>query len=332
MRILVTGGAGYIGSHTARALLEKGHKVWVLDNLSRGHKEAVQRTVGLDQLTIASLHDTDRLVQILTLQEIELVIHLAAFSLVGESQKQPEMYFRNNVGGSQSLISAMHQANVKKLIVSSTTAVYGTPSQMPITESFERVPVNQYGQTKLEMELSLEHAANQNDLAVVALRYFNAAGAHPNGDLGEDHDPETHLIPITLQVALGQREHLTIFGNDYATPDGTCVRDYVHVCDLAAAHICAIDVLRNGTVQYFNIGTGAGTSVSEVLDACRKVSGHPIPSVAGIRRSGDPDILYADNSKAVSELKWSPKYTSIEQIVETAWRWHSDSPNGYRSG
>tara|TARA_B100000530_G_scaffold239962_1_gene156389 strand:+ start:180 stop:1178 length:999 start_codon:yes stop_codon:yes gene_type:complete len=332
MNILITGGAGYIGSHTARALLEQGHKVCVFDNLSRGHKEAVQRTVGLEQLTIASLHDTDRLTQVLLSEGIELVIHLAAFALVGESQTRPEMYFRNNVLGSQSLLSAMNQANVHKLIVSSTTAVYGTPRQMPITESFERAPVNQYGRTKLEMELSLEHAVSQSDLAVVALRYFNAAGAHPNGDLGEDHHPETHLIPITLQVALGQREQLEIFGDDYATPDGTCVRDYVHVCDLASAHICAMDVLSSGKVQYFNIGTGAGTSVSEVLDACRKVSGHSIPSVAGIRRSGDPDILYADNSKAVSELKWSPKYTSIEQIVETAWKWHSESPSGYRSG
>lgn len=331
MNILITGGAGYIGSHTARALLEAGHKVWVLDNLSRGHKEAVQRTVGLDQLTIASLHDTDRLIQIMTSESIELVIHLAAFALVGESQTRPEMYFRNNVLGSQSLLSAMNQADVKKLIVSSTTAVYGTPKQMPITESFERAPVNQYGRTKLEMELSLEHAVSQSDLAVVALRYFNAAGAHPDGDLGEDHDPESHLIPITLQVALGQRDHLEIFGNDYATPDGTCVRDYVHVCDLASAHACAIDVLSSGTIEYFNIGTGAGTSVSEVLDACRRISGKPIPAVTGVRRSGDPDVLYADNSKALSELNWKPQFTSIDQIVETAWNWHSQSPDGYRS-
>lgn len=331
MNILITGGAGYIGSHTARALLEAGHKVWVLDNLSRGHKEAVQRTVGLDQLTIASLHDTDRLIQIMTSESIELVIHLAAFALVGESQTRPEMYFRNNVLGSQSLLSAMNQADVKKLIVSSTTAVYGTPKQMPITESFERAPVNQYGRTKLEMELSLEHAVSQSDLAVVALRYFNAAGAHPDGDLGEDHDPESHLIPITLQVALGQRDHLEIFGNDYATPDGTCVRDYVHVCDLASAHACAIDVLSSGTIEYFNIGTGAGTSVSEVLDACRRISGKPIPAVTGARRSGDPDVLYADNSKALSELNWKPQFTSIDQIVETAWNWHSQSPDGYRS-
>jgi UDP-glucose 4-epimerase len=325
MRILVTGGAGYIGSHAARVLDRAGHDVWVYDNLSRGHRAAALP----GRLIEGELADQARLTQVLREQQIEAVMHFAAFALVGESVADPAMYYRNNVLGSLSLFEAMRAAGVRRIVFSSTTATYGAPRRLPIREDELQLPINPYGFTKLAIERALADYAVAYGFGYAALRYFNAAGASPDGDLGEDHDPETHLIPIVLEVALGQREKITIFGEDYPTPDGTCIRDYVHVDDLADAHVRALERVQPGEGLCLNLGTGRGHSVREVIEACRRVTGHPIPEAAGPRRPGDPPELVADASLAGEVLGWQPRYTELAEIVATAWHWHSGHPNGY---
>lgn len=324
MRILVTGGAGYVGSHAVRLLVRSGHDVWIYDNLSRGHRQAAQAP-----LIEGELHDRSKLTDVLREHRIEAVMHFAAFALVGESVAQPALYYENNVVAALSLLEAMRAAGVARFIFSSTTATYGEPEKMPISEDFPQQPINPYGFTKLVIERALDDYARAYNWRFAALRYFNAAGANPEGDIGEDHDPESHLIPIVLQVALGQRDAITIFGDDYPTPDGTCIRDYIHVDDLASAHLKALDKLTPGSGLKLNLGTGRGYSVREVIDACRRVTGHPIPETIGPRRPGDPPELVADSRRAQQTLEWQPKYTDIESIVATAWRWHQAHPRGY---
>jgi len=326
MIILVTGGAGYVGSHASRMLAAAGHEVWVYDNLSLGHREAVAE----GWLIEGDLHDGELIEQVLGEKSIDAVMHFAALTQVGESVSDPASYYNNNVLGAFSLLEAMRRAGVKRFIFSSTTATYGEPETIPITEKEPQQPINPYGFTKLVIEKVLADYASAYGLAYAALRYFNAAGAHPDGDLGEDHDPETHLIPIVLQVALGQRDQITIFGSDYSTPDGTCVRDYVHVDDLAQAHLAALDRLQEGEGLRLNLGTGRGNSVREIVEASRRVTGCEIPVVEGERRPGDPPILVADASLARQVLDWEPRYTDIEQIIQTAWNWHRSHPHGYQ--
>jgi UDP-glucose 4-epimerase len=327
VNILVTGGAGYVGSHAARLLVCAGHDVWAYDNLTRGNRAAAPK----GRLIVGELADRVLLEKALKEHKIEAVMHFAALAYVGESVTEPGKYYTNNVGGSLSLLEAMRAAGVKKIVFSSTTATYGAPERIPITEDEPQKPINPYGQSKLMVERVLDDYAAAYGFAFAALRYFNASGASPEGDLGEDHDPETHLIPLVLQVALGQRDKITIFGDDYPTPDGTCIRDYVHVDDLGTAHLLALEHLRlgEGSPLRLNLGTGRGYSVKEVVEACRRTTGHKIPSVIGPRRPGDPPELVADASRARQVLGWQPKYADLESIVETAWRWHSTHPKGY---
>lgn len=325
MNILVTGGAGYVGSHAARLLDMAGHQIWIYDNLCAGHRSAAPA----ERLIVGDLADRSRLAAALKEHSIEAVMHFAAFALVGESVADPAKYYENNVIGTWSLLEAMRAAGVGKIVFSSTTATYGAPEKTPISEDEPQRPINPYGFTKLAVERMLDDYAHAYGLAYAALRYFNAAGASPHGDLGEDHTPETHLIPIVLQVALGQREKITIFGDDYPTPDGTCIRDYVHVDDLGAAHVQALERLMPGTGLRLNLGTGQGHSVREVVEACRRVTGRPIPVEIGPRRAGDPPELVADARRARAELDWHPKYAEIDAIVSTAWRWHSTHPRGF---
>jgi UDP-glucose-4-epimerase GalE len=327
VNILVTGGAGYIGSHAVRLLAREGHDVWVYDNLSLGHAAAVPA----GSLVVGELSDRKRLAQTLEQRRIEAVMHFAAFAAVGESVTDPAKYYQNNVVGSLALLEAMRSAGVTRIVFSSTTATYGEPERIPISEDEPQRPINPYGFGKLVIERTLDDYAAAYGFGFAALRYFNAAGASADGDLGEDHAPETHLVPLVLQVALGQREKITIFGDDYPTPDGTCVRDYVHVDDLAAAHVEAISRVLPGTGLYLNLGTGRGQSVRQVIDACRRITGHAIACVIGPRRSGDPPVLVADARRARDVLDWRPRYTDLEAIVETAWRWHSTHPRGYAS-
>jgi UDP-glucose-4-epimerase GalE len=326
MNILVTGGAGYIGSHAARFLMHSGHEVWVVDNLVTGHAPAAPS----GRLIRAEIQDEPAIVEVLRKHRIEAVMHFAAFSQVGESVADPAKYYQNNVVGTFTLLAAMKAAGVSRIVFSSTAATYGNPQRLPITESEPQVPINPYGFTKLVIEQSLRDHAKAYGWGYAALRYFNAAGANSDGALGEDHDPETHLIPLVLQVALGQRQAITMFGNDYETPDGSCVRDYIHVEDLVSAHWSALERLEPGKGIEMNLGTGRGYSVREVIEACRKVTRHPIPVTVGPRRAGDPAVLVADSSFAQRELDWRPRFTSIEKIVETAWNWHQKNPRGYR--
>ncbi|HWA98824.1 MAG TPA: UDP-glucose 4-epimerase GalE [Pirellulales bacterium] len=326
MNILVTGGAGYIGSHAVRLLGRAGHKVWAYDNLVYGHRGAVPK----GQLVEGQLSDRSRLLAVMREQRIDAVMHFAAYAQVGESVADPAKYYLNNIGESVSLLEAMRAADVKKIVFSSTTATYGVPKKIPITEDEPQLPVNPYGFTKRVVEQALADYAHAYGFAYAALRYFNASGASADGDIGEDHTPETHLIPLVLQVALGQREKITIFGDDYPTPDGTCVRDYVHVDDLGSAHLLALERLEPGNGLCLNLGTGSGNSVREVIDACRKITGHEIPTVVGPRRPGDPPELVADASRARQQLQWTPRYMKIEEIIETAWRWHRSHPHGYK--
>ena len=325
MNILVTGGAGYVGSHAVRRLQKSGHEIWVYDNLSRGHRAAAPQ----GRLIEGNLCDREKLVGALRTHKIEAVMHFAAFALVGESVTDPALYYENNVVAALSLLEAMRSAGVSKFIFSSTTATYGEPEKMPIDETAPQLPINPYGFTKLVIEHALEDYAQAYGWGYAALRYFNASGASPDGDIGEDHTPESHLIPIVLQVALGQREAITIFGNDYPTPDGTCIRDYIHVDDLASAHLRALDRLQPGKGLKLNLGTGRGYSVREVIEACRRVTGHRIPEKMGARRPGDPPELVADSRLAQRTLDWQPQYTDIEAIVATAWHWHQSHPRGY---
>ncbi|WP_174820190.1 UDP-glucose 4-epimerase GalE [Crateriforma conspicua] len=325
MNVLVVGGAGYIGSHAVRLLLDAGHQVVVYDNLSRGHSEAVPAGM----LVEGDVADRAKLVQVLKDKHIDAVMHFAAFALVNESVNDPALYYRNNVIAALELLEAMREADVKKIVFSSTTATYGEPDTIPIPETTPQNPINPYGFTKLVIEKALADYAAAYGFAYAALRYFNAAGARPDGTIGEDHDPESHIIPIVLQVALGQREFITIFGDDYPTPDGTCIRDYIHVNDLGDAHLKALEKLEPGKGICVNLGTGKGTSVREIVEACREVTGHPIPEKMGERRAGDPPELVADASMARQVLGWEPKYNDAKSIVETAWAWHRDHPRGY---
>ena len=327
MNVLVVGGAGYIGSHAVARLIAAGHKVVVLDNLSRGHAAAVPDGA----LIRGDLNETDFVENTLRDNSIDVVMHFAAFAEVGESVKDPAAYYQNNVVAALSLLEAMRRADVKKIVFSSTTATYGQPDTVPIAESTPQNPINPYGFTKLVIERALADYAHAYGFAYAALRYFNAAGAHPDGHIGEHHDPESHLIPIVLQVALGQRESITIFGDDYPTPDGTCIRDYIHVEDLADAHLRAMDRLEPGQGICVNLGTGKGISVREIIEACREVTGHEIPVVMGDRRPGDPAELVADARLAEELLDWNAKYTDVKEVVDTAWRWHQSHPRGYDS-
>ncbi|MCA9156217.1 MAG: UDP-glucose 4-epimerase GalE, partial [Planctomycetales bacterium] len=300
MKILVTGGAGYIGSHAVRLLQRAGHEVWVYDNLHYGHREAVPT----DRLVVGDLTDRRLLEATLRDRSIEAVMHFAAFAMVGESVVNPAIYYQNNVVATLSLLEAMRTVGVTRIVFSSTTATFGTPATMPIHEDLPQVPINPYGFTKLVIERALDDYAAAYGFAFAALRYFNAAGASPDGDIGEDHTPESHLIPIILQVALGQRAAISIFGDDYPTPDGTCIRDYVHVDDLGDAHVRALSKLQPGSGLKLNLGTGRGHSVLEVLDACRTVTGHKVPSQVAERRPGDPPELVADSRRAQEMLGW----------------------------
>ncbi|MGE0755758.1 MAG: UDP-glucose 4-epimerase GalE [Pirellulaceae bacterium] len=325
MNILVVGGAGYIGSHTARLLQREGHDVWIYDNLTTGHRQAALP----GRLIEGDLLDRTRLVEVLTGRRIEGVLHFAASALVGESVTNPGKYYQNNVVGTCTLLEAMRQAGVSRIVFSSTCATYGTPQQVPITEREPQRPINPYGFTKLVIEQALRDYAAAYGWGYAALRYFNAAGAAADGQIGEDHDPESHLIPVVLQVALGQRPSVTIFGEDYPTVDGTCLRDYIHVEDLAAAHLAALERLPAGSGLELNLGTGRGHTVRQVIDACRRVTGHSIPIVAGPRRAGDPAELVADASLAEKVLDWRPRFLDIEPIVASAWQWHRAHPRGY---
>jgi UDP-glucose 4-epimerase len=325
MNVLVVGGAGYIGSHAVKYLSDAGHSVWVYDNLSRGHRASVPA----DRLVVGEVADRAKLVATMKDKKIDAVMHFAAFALVNESVNDPSLYYRNNVIAALELLDAMREANVMRIVFSSTTATYGEPEIVPIPETTPQAPINPYGFTKLVIEKALADYAAAYGLAYAALRYFNAAGADPSGEIGEDHTPESHIIPLVLQVALGQRDKITIYGDDYPTPDGTCVRDYVHVCDLADAHLRALERLEPGKGICLNLGTGRGTSVREIVEACREVTGHPIPEVMGTRRAGDPPELVADARRAQAELGWTPQYQDVRSIVKTAWNWHQKHPHGY---
>ena len=328
MAILVSGGAGYIGSHTTAQLLERGEDVVVVDNLQKGHVGAV---LG-GKLLIGDLRDSDFMDRVFTDNDIEAVIQFAADSLVGESVADPLKYYRNNVVSTLCLLEKMEKYGVNKIVFSSTAATYGEPQNIPILETDPTVPANPYGETKLAVEKALRWMAEAYGIQYTALRYFNAAGAHPDGKIGEDHFPESHLIPIILQVALGQREHIGIFGSDYPTEDGTCIRDYIHVTDLADAHILALDKMRReNSSGVYNLGNGKGFSVKEVVETARKVTGHPIPEKAEPRRAGDPAVLIASSEKAQRELGWKPRYNDLETIISTAWVWHRSHPNGFNS-
>lgn len=325
MNVLVVGGAGYIGSHMVKYLSSAGHHPIVLDNLCDGHRDSVKD----HQLIVGDLSDSELLDRIFTEESIHAVMHFAAFAQVGESVVDPAKYYVNNVVSTINLLEAMRRHDVKNFVFSSTCATYGEPETVPISEAEPQKPVNPYGFTKLAIERALDDYASAYGFAFAALRYFNAAGASPDGDIGEDHDPETHLIPIVLQVALGQREHITVFGDDYPTPDGTCIRDYIHVNDLSAAHLAALEKLKPGTGLKLNLGTGNGYSVREVIDACRKITGKEIPEKKGERRAGDPPELVADASLAKETLGWVPQYQTVDQVVESAWAWHQSHPHGY---
>ena len=327
MRLLVLGGAGYIGSHTAVELLDRGHEVVIADNLITGYKQAVPKEAVFYQ---GDIRDYNFLNNLFKTEKIDAVIHFAAFSLVGESVTNPLKYYENNLYGTKVLLQAMIDNNVDKIVFSSTAATYGEPENIPILESDRTCPTNPYGETKLAMEKMMKWSANAYQLRYVSLRYFNACGAHKSGKLGEAHNPESHLIPLVLQVPNGKRESVSIYGTDYDTPDGTCIRDYIHVTDLAEAHILAVEYLmKGGESNVFNLGNGVGYSVREVIETARRVTGHPIPAVEIPRRAGDPARLVASGEKAKTVLGWEPKITSLEDIIRSAWVWHSTHPNGY---
>lgn len=327
MKVLVAGGAGYIGSHCVRQLLAAGHEPVVLDNLAYGHRASLPAGARFHHVGLA---DTAALDRLFSAERIDLVMHFAAFCYVGESVQTPMKYYLNNCSATYTLLETMMRHGVKKFVFSSTCATYGVPARLPLTEDMPQAPINPYGQTKLDVENALKALARGQDLSFAAFRYFNAAGAAEDGGIGEDHDPETHLIPLAIGAAQGHRPALQIFGTDYPTPDGTCLRDYVHVDDLSRAHIAVFDKLvQPGAALFYNLGTGKPASVLEVVRAVEKVSGLKVPVKHSPRREGDPPALYADSSKAMRELGWQPRFTSIEPIVETAWRWHSRRPKGY---
>lgn len=328
MSVLVLGGAGYIGSHTVDCLVEAGKDVVVVDSLVTGHLAAVRKEAKFYQ---GDLADKDFMRKVFTENpDIDAVIHFAAFSLVAESMKDPLKYFDNNTAGMVKLLEVMNEFDIKYIVFSSTAATYGIPEKMPIYEDDPQLPINPYGESKLMMEKIMRWADEAYGIKFVALRYFNVAGAKPDGSIGEDHHPETHLLPIVLQVAMGEREKLQIFGDDYNTPDGTNVRDYVHPFDLADAHILAVDYLRNGNESSaFNLGSSTGFSNLEIVKAAREVTGKEIPAEIAARRGGDPDTLIAASEKARKVLGWKPEFDDIHKIIETAWKWHTTHPQGY---
>jgi UDP-glucose 4-epimerase len=327
MNVLVAGGAGYIGSHCVRQLIALGHRPVILDNLVYGHRAAVPSNVPFYEM---GLDDAPALRAVLEKEKIELVMHFAAYCYVGESVTAPLKYYKNNLVAALVLLEAMLAANVRKFVLSSTCATYGVPEHVPIDENHPQRPINPYGQTKLDLENALKALAHANGLSFAALRYFNAAGASADAVIGEDHDPETHLIPLVIDNILGKRPDVKIFGTDYPTPDGTCLRDYVHVDDLSRAHILTFDKLATpGTQLFYNLGTGTPNSVREVIAAVEKISGKKATVLTAPRRPGDPPGLYADNKKVIRELGWKISYPTLDSIVETAWHWHSTHPNGY---
>lgn len=327
MSILVTGGAGYIGSHVVCELLSGNEEIIVVDNLQKGHRSAV---LG-GKFYQGDIRDKDFMDQVFSKHDIDAVIHFAADSLVGESVTVPLKYYYNNVYGTQCLIEKMVQYGVKHIVFSSTAATYGEPERTPILESDRTLPTNPYGETKLAIEKMLHWCDEAYGVKSVCLRYFNAAGAHKSGKIGEDHRPETHLVPIIMEVATGKRDSIHIFGDDYDTPDGTCIRDYIHVSDLAKAHILALDKLRAGSgSKVYNLGNGEGFSVKQVIECARKVTGQKINSVISPRRPGDPAVLVASSQKIKDELGWKPEENDLETILYSAWEWHRKHPNGYQ--
>ncbi len=328
MNVLVLGGAGYIGSHAVYQLIDQGYDVTVIDNLQTGHRQAIHPKATFYE---GDIRDLTFMRTIFSKGKIDSIMHFAANSLVGESMEEPLSYYDNNVHGSQILLQVMVEHDVPFIVFSSTAATYGEPEMIPITEEVPTAPTNPYGETKLVIEKMLHWTAQAHGIKYVALRYFNVAGARETTEIGEDHTPETHLIPITLQAALQQRDHLTVFGDDYDTADGTCIRDYVHVTDLIDAHILAMEYLQKGNESnIFNLGSSDGFSVKEIVQVAEKVTGKHIPTKIGPRRPGDPATLIASSDKAKSVLGWEPKYTTIEGIISSAWKWHQSHPYGYK--
>lgn len=327
MTVLVLGGAGYIGSHTVYALKEKGEDVVIIDNLETGYEAAVHPEARFYK---GDIRDRAFVDSVLDKEKIDAVIHFAANSLVGESMVDPLKYYDNNVNGTKVLLQSMVAHGLNKIVFSSTAATYGEPESVPILETDKTEPTNTYGETKLSMEKMFKWTDRAHGLKYVSLRYFNACGAHASGEIGEAHNPETHLIPLILQVPLGKREAISVFGDDYDTKDGTCIRDYIHVTDLAQAHILAVDYLMKGNdSNIFNLGNGIGFTVNEVIDTARKVTGQEIAAVVSPRRAGDPAKLIASSDKARSILGWNPEHADLEEIIASAWKWHSTHPNGY---
>jgi len=328
MKVAVLGGAGYIGSHTVYELIDADHEVIIVDNLETGHMEAVHEKAKFYQ---GDLRDRTFVDSVFDQETVDAVIHFAANSLVGESMVDPLKYYDNNVCGTKVLLESMVAHGIDKIVFSSTAATYGEPERIPIMEDDRTEPTNTYGETKLSMEKMFKWTAKAHDLRYVSLRYFNACGAHLSGSIGEAHAPETHLIPLILQVPNNQREAINIFGEDYDTKDGTCIRDYIHVTDLAQAHILAVEYLAKGNdSNIFNLGNGIGFTVREVIETAREVTGHPIPAVVSERRAGDPAQLIASSEKAKTVLGWEPKYADLEVIIKTAWQWHKYHPNGFQ--
>lgn len=327
MNILVVGGAGYIGSHMCKYLSQNNYTPVVLDNLIYGHKEAVK----WGPLYAGAMEDKSLLNRIFAEHEIAAVMHFAAFAYVGESVTAPDKYYRNNVASTLSLLEAMQENDISRFIFSSTCATYGEPTEIPMSENHPQVPINPYGRTKLMVEQILDDFDVAFGLKSVILRYFNAAGADPDGEIGEDHNPETHLIPLVLQVAAGQRESIQIFGDDYPTKDGTCIRDYIHINDLAQAHLLALNKLMDGFPGgKYNLGNGDGYSVTQVIESARRITGRPIPAKVVERRAGDPAVLIGSSKKASEKLNWQPQFADLDAIIETAWKWHKNNPGGFK--
>ncbi len=327
-KVLVTGGAGYIGSHVVDLLINRGYEVVAFDNLYTGHAEAVHPKAVFVQ---GDLLDAAAVNRVFAQHRFDGILHFASHTLVGESMEKPWLYLRDNAVAASHLLEAAAAQGVKRFILSSTANLFDDPETIPITAEERIVPGSPYGESKYIIERYLHWMERIYGMAYCCLRYFNASGAHPEGHIGEDHTPEYHLIPIILQVALGQREKLTIFGDDYPTPDGTCIRDYIHVIDLAEAHILALEALADGKSRRYNLGNGKGYSIMEVLQTARDITGHPIPATVGARRPGDPATLIADSTRIIEELGWHPEFGSLRQIIETAWNWHRSHPNGYAS-